>query len=826
MALIVILWLMDIRTVFEPPFLLPMLNIIFSSVIPFVMAYISARSFLIENGSVSVLFLSCGMFALGLGGGVSGWFYAVYGILSTNIIIYNSSAFFCSFFHLSGAMLYFSFPEWNPEGNRSRLITLSYLLISVILGFVYYAAICNHLPVFFQQGSGQTIVGKAVLGVSILMFGISSFIFSVIYMSGRQKLILIYSIGLGMIAVGLTAVLIQKSAGSPLGWAGRCAQYAGIIYILSGVVSFYKMTRRKDFPFEAALASIFTEARANYKALIDSAGDAIILTDYSGRVMIWNNAAEKLFGYTVTEATGSLLNGMIFNELIPGDYVTDLTGVVLRDLYGRVFPADITVSRRKSSTGIITTYIIKDVTDRKIAEDALRESESLYRTLFENMLNGFAFCEMHFDENEQPSDFTYLVVNDAFEKLTGLKNVTGRKGTEVIPGIMENDYALLELYGRVSKTGKTEQREIFIESLKQWYWLSVYCPRSGFLAMVFDVITDRKLAAALKESERRYRHLVENSPDIVYTFSSMRGCIYYSPRAEQVLGYSLEYLYAHPFIWNESIHPDDRELVGNAIEEFKNGKSFNIEYRIKNATGNWLWIQDRSIGRVTADDEELIEGMATDITERKHSEIVIKNLLAEKELVLKEVHHRIKNNMNTIKNLLLLQAGEINDPLAAEALKDTSSRVLSMMVLYDKLYRSDNYGMVSFMDYLSTLIDDITANFTDNKTLKIIKNFDNFLIDVKKLQPMGIIINELLTNIMKYAFTGIDERIIDISAILSGSHVTIILKDNGIGIPESVEFGHSKGFGFMLMEILVKQLKGSIRFERGDGTKFIIEFDK
>ena len=126
-------------------------------------------------------------------------------------------------------------------------------------------------------------------------------------------------------------------------------------------------------------------------------------------------------------------------------------------------------------------------------EAALQESENLYRSLFENMLNGFAYCQMLF-EDDQPRDFIYLKVNSAFEALTGLKDVVGKKVSEVIPGIQESDPELLEIYGRVALTGKPERFENYVEALKMWFSISVYSPAKEYFVSVFDVITERKRA--------------------------------------------------------------------------------------------------------------------------------------------------------------------------------------------------------------------------------------------------------------------------------------------------------------------------------------------
>ena len=128
---------------------------------------------------------------------------------------------------------------------------------------------------------------------------------------------------------------------------------------------------------------------------------------------------------------------------------------------------------------------------------------------------------------------------------------------------------------------------------------------------------------ALQENETRYRRLIEGSPDVMYIFSSQRGGVYFSPQAARLFGCSLEYLYDHPFLWNQSIHPDDVPSVIAAIQEFAVGGNFSIEYRVQDTRGQWHWLLDRSIGRHQNGDEVLIEGLATDITERKQTEAIL-----------------------------------------------------------------------------------------------------------------------------------------------------------------------------------------------------------
>lgn len=209
----------------------------------------------------------------------------------------------------------------------------------------------------------------------------------------------------------------------------------------------------------------------------------------------------------------------------------------------------------------------------------------------------------------------------------------------------------------------------------------------------------------------------------------------------------------------------------------------------------------------------------------EQSELKIKGMLSEKELLLKEVHHRIKNNMNTIKGLLFIQANSMEDSKAADALKDAQGRVQSMMILYDKLYQSPAFRELPVNDYLPSLIKEIVENFNNCGAVKVETEFDNFVLDMSIIQPLGIIINELLTNIMKYAFSGRDDGLIKVSASLNNNKVSVVIADNGIGLPEAINFKNSTGFGMKLVSLLTEQIKGTLKIERGDGTRFVIEFD-
>ena len=216
--------------------------------------------------------------------------------------------------------------------------------------------------------------------------------------------------------------------------------------------------------------------------------------------------------------------------------------------------------------------------------------------------------------------------------------------------------------------------------------------------------------------------------------------------------------------------------------------------------------------------------ISSDITERKQAEHQIRSLLAEKELLLQEVHHRIKNNMVTIMSLLSLQSDMLKDPGAISAFHDTRSRIRSMAVLYEKLYRSTDFRAVSAKEYLPALVNEIVDNFPHRENIRIVTRVEDKVLDSKILSPLGIIINELITNAMKYAFNGIDSGKILVSFSIENEMATLVVEDNGIGIPGSIDMANPAGFGLQLVTILSEQLDGSLKVDEEKGTKFVLEF--
>jgi PAS domain S-box-containing protein len=327
---------------------------------------------------------------------------------------------------------------------------------------------------------------------------------------------------------------------------------------------------------------------------------------------------------------------------------------------------------------------------RKRREALLRKYEESGRSLFDYMLDGYAYCKMLF-ENEQPRDFIYLDVNPAFARLTELKNVVGQKVSQVIPGIRESNPELFEIYGRVALTGKPERFETYLPSLGIWFDVSVFSPAKEYFVAIFENITERKRAEkAIQESEARLRLALNAANAGTWEWDLRTNENYWSEELWRLYGidpHSSEPSYE---AWRQIVHPDDRAMAEQAVQEAASaGAELNAEWRVFDSDGSQRWLMSRGRPLRGADGQlEQYIGIVIDITERKRAE----DMLRESEEALQEANEyleqRIRERTMDLQNLTEQLASSRDDlrKLASElVLAEERERKRIATVLHDEI---------------------------------------------------------------------------------------------------------------------------------------------
>jgi PAS domain S-box-containing protein len=403
---------------------------------------------------------------------------------------------------------------------------------------------------------------------------------------------------------------------------------------------------------EMKLAEMEIQLAAN---LFDVASDSILVHDLDGRIVYFNESACKTRGYTRDEFQRLSIKdlevpdnprffGSRMSEMLKNGEATFEAANLRKNK--TTFPVEINARVIESDGRKLILSIARDITERKKAVEALEKSEQEYRSLFSNMIDGFAYCQMIFDKKDKPTDFIYLGINDAFEKITGLKrdSVIGKRVTIAIPGMKETNPELFEIYGRVALTGQKEKFEIYLKPLNMSLKVSVYCPRKGYFAAIFEDTTKRSLIEEeLKASEKKYETTFEASMDALMLLDE-KGFFDCNKSTLALFGAKTveEFTKNHPADLSPPNQPDGTPSMEAAM------KHINKAY--KTGTDSFFWIHkrmDRTIfpadvllTRMPLNGREVLHATVRDITQQKENE--------EKLKQAEEKHRTLLNAANVL----------------------------------------------------------------------------------------------------------------------------------------------------------------------------------
>ena len=344
----------------------------------------------------------------------------------------------------------------------------------------------------------------------------------------------------------------------------------------------------------------------------------------------------------------------------------------------------------------------------------------------------------------------------------------------------------------------------------------------------FRDFKNQKFLNTIKDREEHLSLITGNMLDLMFQVNSEGVFEYVSPSIKELLGYeAADIIGKRDYEFIGMAHPDDFETLIDTIQlVIQTLKPNRAQHRFKHADGHYIWVE--TVGNPLSDDKGEFSGavyITRDITELKKVESQLKSSLKEKEVLLREIHHRVKNNMQIISSLLNLQSRNLTDEKTVNVLNESRNRVRSMAMVHEELYRSRDLSKIDFADYIQRLLSGLFSSYgVDKNIIKPTVKVENVLLNIDIAVPCGLIINELVSNSLKHAFMQGQKGKISIKFNHDGENYVLTVADNGIGFPENVDFKNTKTLGLQLINTLVKQLSGSINIYKDRGTSFKIIF--
>ena len=345
----------------------------------------------------------------------------------------------------------------------------------------------------------------------------------------------------------------------------------------------------------------------------------------------------------------------------------------------------------------------------------------------------------------------------------------------------------------------------------------------GKVINLFDITETRKTEEALQRTESANRALIEAIPDLIIRLRSdgslldliLPSSLESELRQAQIQGMSVYDIPA--LIENHlptAVIDDGMEKLGQAISK-KVPQSFEFEISMDQ---HLRYFEARIV--LSGNDEAIV--IVRDTTDRKHAEAA-----REKEMMLMETHHRVKNNLQVVSSLLYLQSKDIQDEKIRQMFKDSQDRVRSMALIHEKLYQSDELKGVDLGDYIKSLAKDLIGSYNHLGYVSFKADTEPVIVGIEKATPCGLIVNEIISNSLKHAFPSGRDGEISVSLAATGpeTHKTeLTIGDNGVGLPDTIEVGKTGTLGLTVIETLVRQIGGSIEIDRTDGTLYRIIF--
>ena len=428
----------------------------------------------------------------------------------------------------------------------------------------------------------------------------------------------------------------------------------------------------------------------------------------------------------------------------------------------------------------------------------------------------------------------FQLTNRRYQEMLGRTSaqVLGRTPADVFPpdvaaALMSNDAKVLEC-GQAM-----EVEESVVTKDGPRLYSTIKFPLRNRAGMIYGIcgiandITDREKAAqALAASEEKYRLVVEHASEAIVVTQEGR-LKFFNKQALTLTDRPAEELQDMSFL--ELIHPDDRPLVTARYLKRLKGEEVSNRYifRVIDKRGQVKWVELHAVV-ITWEGKAGTLNFLSDVSDRVEVERQIKSTLQEKEVLLREIHHRVKNNMQVVASLLNLQVASEKEPRVVEALRESQSRVNTMALVHEALYRSESMAAIHLDQYVSSLVNRLLALYSplNSRIETLVEIPPHLTVSIDRAVPCGLVLNELISNAIKYAFNRpIGGRITVTGRLTRPGELELTVADNGVGLPEGREQVKSQTLGLSLVFSLVEeQLEGSVEIARSGGTTFKLTF--
>ena len=577
------------------------------------------------------------------------------------------------------------------------------------------------------------------------------------------------------------------------------------------------------------------------RLLIESSLDMICASDKEGYITEFNAAAEKTFGYDRMEVIGRHVSILYGNppERIKNAYEQlyekgKFAGEVINiKKDGQKFIAYLSASVLKNDEGELVGAmgVSRDISEMKKAEQELRNSEERYRAIYDQVFVGIAKMALNgrfIQVNEQMCNILGYTKEELCSKT--FMDITVKEDVPTSVNVMKKLAS-----GQIEKT-TFEKRYLHKNGkiINANIATSVVLDALGnpsHVISIFQNITEKvKLEHDRQSQSARHNAIIESSSHIIWTTDKQMCLTSFNKNyaADLMKHYNVQ---AYIGLSVVSVKVVLTEEYNNywlkKYEAVLRGEHQYFETKMIDRQNNVVW-REIFLNPIFDELGNLVEvaGIGLDITEKKLANEQIHNSLQEKEVLLKEVHHRVKNNLQVISSILNLQSSYVKDQSTLNILKESQDRIKSMAFIHESLYQTKDFSSINFSEYVVNLSQNLLHSYSSlEHEIKLNLDIQNVFLNLDLAIPCGLIINEIVSNALKYAFVDKKEDAeIMIKMHLVGENLQLQIKDNGIGLPKHIDYRNTESLGLQLVVTLVDQLNGSIDLDSTQGAHYDILF--